>query len=79
MLATIVIFTLIPAAISFCAGRLSGRPWASVAIMAALALPLAFLNSPLGPIGPALFVLVLVGLLVGGVSARFLRRFANAG
>ena len=78
MLVTVVIFAIVPAAITYCAGHLTARPWASLALMAALALPLNFINSPLGPIGPATFALVLVGSLTGAIAARFVSSSSKA-
>lgn len=79
MLLTIVILGIVPAAISDCAGRLSGRPWTSLAIMAVLTLPLNLFNSPLGPMGSAMFATALAGSLVGALAARFLRPSPEAG
>jgi hypothetical protein len=73
MLLTVVIFAIVPAAVSYCAARLSNRPWTCLAVIAALSLPLNLFNSPLGPIGSAMFALVLGGALAGALAARFLK------
>jgi hypothetical protein len=78
MLLSVVIFGLIPALVSYCAGRLSGRPWTSLAIMTALATPLNLFNTALGPMGSAMFALVLIGLLAGALAARFLKPLPKA-
>ena len=70
----IVIIIAVVGIVTFGIGQLSGHPWITAAAMVALSLPLWFLNSPLGPIGPAMMILCWIGAVVGAGVVELLRQ-----
>jgi hypothetical protein len=77
MMMTVALLGVLPGLICLGLGYLTRRPWIVFAIMVLIALPLAFFQSPLGPIGPAMFALAVAGLLIGAIVAWLLRRVAT--